>query len=285
MNLFSPVGIEPTFAHISYLEFKEPDYFVEQLWVEEAIKREKYGRRFISINYKNIKDMELASWGNIEIPSPVFNSIESLEDWFNDVCTKLKKEDWLPSTLIEEETEGGCHINYTITSNPLDSLSLFVRLNQILNTNPSIVWSFLSYNDNHSSKILTNKNIKLFSKEQAVCSRQHTWKETSLYEYQEGNYMELRFFQMPKTLEELKFHIKFSTLLMDYAYQTSNYFESLKIPLTHSKKDLQNFTFEDTIRNLKKICRILGIRFQEFEEFGKIDNLRKRFELDKNYLV
>lgn len=283
-ELFSNVGVEPTFYPNIRLP-KELTLFRHNL--EDRVW-DRLSNALINIG----KFRQLHPWlkkstvddCNLEVPSPHhYKTANAITADFNKLYNVLKKHTYEPSSVIDRSVEGGCHINFNLadrSSQDQAFVEKFVwNLVKFLNANPALVWSFLAPEDNQSSKIVCSKPNSIFnlSKGQLLTARRKNWSDQNV------EYIELRFFMMPRTVQEFKFHIQCADKILKYVWNKTvnhGYFN-----FKNSREALKQYKFAKAEAELKNILPKIGIKYADMLSFDKISMLKQRFKYGKTYLV
>lgn len=283
-KLFSNVGVEPTFypnirlpKELTIINHELEDYIWDNL----------------SHNlYDNYKFRRLHSWltrgtvdgNNLEVPSPHhYQTANAITADFSKLCNVLKKHIYEPSSVIDRSVEGGCHINFNLADRSTQDNEFVTKfmwnLVMFLNANPALVWSLLAPEDNQSSKIVCSKSSSIFdlSKGQLLTARRNNWSDNKII------YTELRFFMMPRTVEEFKFHIVCADKILKYVWNKTvnhGYFN-----FKNNCETLKQYKFAKAEAELKNILPKIGIKYADMLSFDKIFMLKQRFKYGKTYLV
>lgn len=202
----------------------------------------------------------------IEISTVVFNCKQDLIKYFKKLNKQLSDFDLVPSSITDLQNEGGCHINIDLLRN---SNIILKDLTTYLYNNPSICWTFLSPYDNVSAII----TLDPLDKGDMIYLRGSEGKD-------DKDYLELRFFMMPRTIKEMECHIDFAQCLMKFILLKKQRIKVNKL----LKFDMQNFTFEQSLDNIQKVCKEIGFDFNRIKSNGKIDLLKQRHDFGKEFL-
>jgi hypothetical protein len=100
---------------------------------------------------------------------------------------------------------------------------------------------------------------------------------------EEPMYIEMRFFMMPRDVQELDLHIDFAQALMSNCSKLFNNDE--KVKFNNTVKDFKKLKLKDCISGMKRICEEIGIDYQRLIDNSKQDSITQRFKFGKNYLV
>lgn len=221
--------------------------------------------------------------GNIEIRSThEHKTLKPLLKDYTKLINYLDSAGYYPSSVIDRNVEGGCHINFNLANktsniNNTGIVKKFVdNIVGFLNNYPSIVWSYLAPEDNASSNILTHveHDVYLYEKGNCITIRQ-----------QGGNMgcIELRFFMMPKTIQEFSFIIRSADAILKYLWNETLNGKSWSIKNTPI--GLKTYTLTRALKEINKLLPILGISKEEFTKYDKFTALKERFEFNTDYLV
>ncbi len=207
------------------------------------------------------------------------------------------KKNIIESSNVDMNSEGGCHINIDLEykyNNETKAKFVLSLRNYILN-NPSIVWMFLSPNDNVSSKIggkflLEYSEYYKWSKGDAVNVKYNfNYSYYSRYDQYVIKYVEFRFFMMPRNDYEFDTHFEFANKLMFHIHKNKN------IPCIYNDGNedahgeyidkLKKYTYKQAIKEFKKVCEEIDFDYQKIIDCGKEKLLKERFSYGKEWLV
>ena len=324
MKLFSKLGFEPTF----FPKLNLPAYIGEgsriygdEYWIMA------YGMYYSSINGKIVKLISNLGFskyvdsGSMELPTTKeYTDYALLKKQYRKLVRGLFKLKLHPSSKLCLMSEGGCHLNFSL-SEVRDKGTSYTHLflsnyrNYVL-SHPSIVWMFLSPYDNVSSMLIFRGNVLKYDKgdfftvrrcEDEVCTEQlndsktiemlitnevviqssyiqHSW-DTIEYNwgvcFKEVGYIELRHFMMPRNDKEFDVHVEFANQLLGYIKHLTDEGECLRF----RDKDIKRYTYLQTKREFVEVCQTVEFDFNKVKGVGKLQLLQKRFKLGKNYLV
>ncbi len=206
--------------------------------------------------------------GMMEIATPTYTSFQDFMFDYRKLKKELEEWNFTESSNTCMETEGGCHINidteWIENKHSSEFADKFVHnLKTYIYNNHSIVWTFLAPNDNNSSVLSRHPNSK------------------GEYFIEHGNYCELRFFMMPRNLEEMELHWNFTNSLIQYIYQET--VGGVKYTLK-SASELSNTTFKQSVSIMKSVCKDLKFDYKRLVQVGKIKLLKTRHSYGKNWL-
>jgi len=243
--------------------------------------------------------------GCLEISTGLWNGYYSLRKEIVKMEAKLRGLSTYPSSLIDIDIEGGCHINIdlkylnSLTDNIKSGLSVdmgnvftrrfLLNLRNLILSNPSIAWCFLSPNDNASSNLRYFNNLKNYQKGDFMFIHYKYINPSSFPYDRDFNYVELRFFMMPRTMGELDLHYKFIQQLLQYVLKqtvedyNNNYRRA--ISLSFKKTNLVKYTYSKSVKEIRSLCQLIGFDFNKIEKSGKLELLQWRFDYGKKWLV
>ena len=280
---FNKIGIEPTFMPRFTIHPVLAELDSYDLWDDVSSLIGSKIRRDYSPWRHPWKKSAHNDASSLEIPSPTYESRDEMLKDFRSLLDSLAEFDFYPSSVICELTEGGCHTNYDLVSN-FDSEDERKRFSKNLfafvKNHPEIVWAFLSPYDNNSSHV---KDVKWREDSHGGCDLSKgefmtvrddyiPFRESSaniLYQY-----VELRFFVMPKTVEELELHLDFSRALLKYVATLDHVEVNEK---TYYGQDVKKLS-----KNLTNVCNLIGIDPKRLKKHGKFDAIERRVEANKN---
>lgn len=204
----------------------------------------------------------------------IMNDVQLME-------SRLEKIGYIASSLADMEVEGGCHINIDLKKlNDMhsDLPGIFVnRIAILLCKFPSAVWAFLSPNDNNSSRIVYNKEVNVYSKGDMLTY-------SSSYDK-----LELRFFMMPRNSNEAHLHYDFAMAILKHTlHELVKDYEKAHVPSSNFKFDalsLKTITYENAIKNLKKLCKIIKFDFKRIEDARKLELLEERISYGSKWML
>lgn len=283
-KLFSNVGVEPTF----YPKINIPKpYDINRTWVEIF---ENYIQAFIE-NYAKRKYHKWLSTAHsdcevLEIPSSkTYASLKTLTEDYKKLLNYLEKYSFIPSSVIQRDSEGGCHVNFDlenkINKHNQNIVEIFcVNVINFLNNYPSLVWSCLAPEDNLSSNIY----LRDFS-ESAIFNNITSKGYCVNVRNEETKYIELRFFMMPRTIKEFILHVKIGSHLLKYVWNETIKYKKVIWNNLKSVKTLKNYTFKRAEKELNTVLDLLKITKKEMIECNKFQMLKERFKLGKQYLT
>lgn len=283
-KLFSNVGVEATFYPRITID-PRLDALVPDSWDDAVAAICEETLETIKKNLHPWLTNKYVDEGCLEIPSShEYTSVNGITKDFIKLLKIMESYGFDTSSKIDRSIEGGCHINFNL-QDKLDKyadvnyklVNLFVdNLVCFLNNNPSIVWAFLAPEDNESSRIITKLQVG------------HCYDKYPCLRYKDAvkEYIELRFFMMPRDVKEFHYHIRVADAILKYVWN-----QTIKSPrhrIFHIKNtgdQLKKYTYTKALNELKEVCKILRLSYQEFESFNKHLMLKERFSFGKKYLV
>lgn len=321
-KLFDNFAIEPTF-YTNLKEITLPNFLQSQHgegyllgtasnWLENKLK-DSPERKKHSWFKKAYED-----GSNLEVPSPIYNNIKSfLEDYTKLVCIMKEDFNFLPSSIVDIEQEGGCHLNVSIPETIRKSKNadrFFNNLKVYLTNHPSIIWSFLSPTDDQSSVIpmrtcdprycTKGEFFTLRDSEGEGIYRSNTYlhdfeRLNRLYpnstfdkrnsrcylSYKEAIRIELRFFMQPRTISEMKLEVDFGLHLLNWIWQQT--IRGASYRYKNDKKSIKEYSENEhkTLKEIKKVCEEMEFPYERLVECGRIENLKNKFEYEPKYFV
>jgi len=238
---------------------------------------------------------------SIEIPTPTYVDFELFKKDYASLTKELDKFGFCPSSITDMETEGGCHQNFDLEWMK-EQLGIrftvkFLRnLIAYINMHPYIVWTFLAPNDNASSTLRNSWNLESFSKGDFL-----TIRDLDSYDFEENlddeindnkrgfndmKYMELRFFMMPRSFEEMVLHHDFAISLLNFiAIQTSEGIEYKLIDKYTVRKDLTKIKFEQCNIGMRKVCKEIGFSFLRINKACKMELVEERISYGAKWMI
>lgn len=185
---------------------------------------------------------------SLEVPTGIYQPDEYekfLKDYQNLILKPIRKHNFVESSVVCMDDEGGCHINFGINHlNKIKQQYFIYFLRDYLLNNPSITWTFLAPNDNISSSLIELcGDYSRWGKGDAITVRHdfnRTFVPTGHYDPKTGKfrrreinifnhirkpiikYLELRFFMMPRNLAEFEIHFEFANKLMFFIMKKVN---------------------------------------------------------------
>lgn len=231
--------------------------------------------------------------GSIEVVTPVFNNKQEALKFSEDTNQFLSRFEIVPS-CIDLRDEGGCHMTFDLPKEREGCLGLndheifFQTFTHFIFFNPFVVWTFLSPYDNESS-------VVALIRDESSWYNGRTYKIDSgkgaFYQAKEGNALiELRFFVMPASQEELEVHIDFAVALLSWIWNTKKKVdldESTKFKfideLNYQRKIHKTFNFRNSVKGLKQLCNVIDFDYNRLVKTGKIEMLKQRFALEREH--
>lgn len=316
---FSTFGMEPTF----YPDIKSyPSWWDDSnTWsrVVEQVSDKIINQKLKHHWWKNAEVDE----GVLEVPTPPYTTFKAFKNSWESLHKILEKYDYKNSSDVCIDGQGGCHITFSLNhlsdkkrwvhgnfkykgpsfnwwerqthviierSCHMSYKQLFCRnLLAFMVSNPTLVWSCLSPNDNISSTIPRHAfSAFAYDSTQMRKGEFLTFRSANcLYDLHENDKqlkrVELRFFMMPRSTEEMIFHFEMANKILNYVKHMTD--QKRIIEITKTKRMLSNYTFAKAKRELKEVYRLLDISYAAYSELGKEKLLKKRFEYGKSYLV
>lgn len=296
-KVFKEFAAEPTFS-IDMSQYKLPA-FMQDAANDMASDAADYLETHLMRKCKKDHPWIIKTYvdgGNLEIPSTIYKSKHSfLKDYKSLVSYLNGKFKFVPSSLIDMEIEGGCHLNFKVPVTPNDGEfkeRFFKNLRNFIHKNPAMVWAFLAPTDNQSSIVeweepldyrkghyMTLRN--LYGNTMAKSLWSH---ETDQHLYRKVRRIELRFFVMPKTISEMELHIDFAQQLLNWVWDRTVKGKEVTSELGYLKGK-KAYDRNYAINQVISVCREIEFPFQRLVKHGKIDNLSDRFDYHRGYLV
>ena len=249
-NTFLTIGIELTFLPSWYGEFRN-------LLIKRKIKKSEDILETIAKNlaenvsfYSSFIQNYFEEMGVLEVPTKTLNSRNECIKAFKEITKELKEEDFVSSSSVCIEHNGGAHIHF-------DGQTDIHNVYNFLRTYPSISWLFLGYNDNETAVLKLGVS-------------QH---DCVVHCNNEYNTTELRFFMMPRNLKEFLVHIDFAQKLM--LFIKDNKYKPII-------KKYSDYTYNKSVKELKEVCELINFPFKRLE--FKLPILKQRFINGKEYL-
>lgn len=252
--------------------------------------------------------------GVIEIESIPHKSLSSLTKEFRTINKELKKIKCLPSTRVDEDSEGGGHIHLEITDFVDHKIykkrykdywlkkmltrqyktvtdTFTQRIFQLIRKYPAIPWLFTTHNDNICSKLFLTENAddptgkynkEIYSKD---CSEevQQKYVVVKSYDHTTSNEVdhnlvtaEFRFFPMAKTVKELEIYTEFADKLVKFIHDNPKFKYLSPVKSTYIKY-LEKLTYSDCVKQLKEVCKLIGFDYKLIT--FRLPNLKKRLDI------
>ncbi len=310
MKLFGKFSFEPTF----YPSVVPPDYIFndKMAWISYLQVFNKYNKLRKKTRHKWHKMSHYDSCV-LEAPTGIYSDYDVFKNDYRSYLKILNKYSYVPSSCISLEDEGGCHINIDMShmqgyhGNDF-CISFIQNLRTFLYNNPSIAWAFLSPYDNNSAHVTYISNIFEYEKGDMLTVRYETkselipgsenvlritrhynhfgqvcYQSTTTPQYKNTNiveYVELRFFMMPRTEEEFDVHFEFANALMEYIYGVTK--DKQTIP------KVSNWTarkYEEVIKQIQTVCKEISFNYNKLVDVGKPQMIQDRIDLGYTYLV
>lgn len=298
---FGKFGLELTFMP----NVKLPDIWVtdsnESIWHEVTRQMSRSVKDDANISHDWWENIEMDDNG-LELPTPTVETFDEFMVEYKKLSKELKHWGLVPSSNICMESEGGCHQNFDLEwmtnlhGNTFSCNFLFNLINYI-RTYPSITWCFLSPYDNISST-LGYHNEGSYVQNQG---RLNNWGKGDFLTvhgspaYHDGepnyklgmnrvDYVELRFFMMPRNNREMKCHWEFTNKLLLYIYHKTCEGVKFEKPEGQNKDSFKEITYQKAKSMVNKVCTDIGYDFVELKRVGKFDLLQQRFDLGEEYL-
>jgi hypothetical protein len=315
-KLFTKFAVEPTF-YFDISTIKVPKYLEDVFDVDDLLENAStYVESTLNTKLGSKKhpwaEKAYEDGNSLEIPSTIYDDkITFIKDY--DKLTNLLKDEFgfIPSSLVDIETEGGCHLNLSIPtqiSNSSSAKKFFDNLQAYLTNNPSIIWSFLSPTDNESSVVPFKQDPRFNTKGEFFTIRdkdgdemfegyypnsyfQEVVPEDSTidkrnnriyFSYKGAVRLELRFFMQPRTGDEMRLEIDFGLHLLNWMWQQTTRGKDWQPKNT--KSSLRAYTAKKALAEIKLVCSEMEFNYNRFVECGKIDNLKEKFKYNINYL-
>lgn len=304
MNFFSTYGVEFSFlpSDIFYKSGFELDLLeIYTSVLEDKLKEWNKKNKLKLLNYLDCHDDDKT----LEVSSPYFKNWDDMK-LFYEKLLNITQEMGLKLTS-EYTGSGGGHIHVGIRNkfkNNHRKLSLFmINLVRDLSQRPYLNALFNEYidtfNANNFYKYKYSYNIlKIKTAEKAINFHSgfyfgwNTKFNNILDKFSENTYVrgnsnygtiEFRFFDMPRTTEELYKHIIFLNKYLNYILQKTNKIELVEVLLS-SKKEFKEYcnSFKDINKTRKYFRRFLKEIGLEYDSYKYLfdRNFKDRTELD-----
>ena len=319
-KLFTHFAVEPTF-YFDTSTIKIPEFLKSSLCLDDLLDDASEALEDL---FKEKKIRKKHPWfkkayedgDSLEIPSTVYSNKNVFLKTYQKLVFILRTEyQFIPSSLVCMETEGGCHLNVSIPNEVYNSplaKQFFNNLQSYLTNNPSIIWSFLAPTDNESSVVPFKNDPRQNSKGEFFTIRQNdgnglstSWYGERSYDgtpmyygddvtidrrnsrvylsYKKARRIELRFFMQPPTMAEMKLEVEFGLHLLNWIWQQTVRGKEWK--QMNSSKDLREYTSKKALSEISSVCRELEFPYERLEQAGRIKNLKTKFEYLPKYLV
>lgn len=319
---FNRFAVEPTF----YFDVKKIvlPYFLKDSYDFDADSMLKSASEYMEVELKKKSVVNKHPWlkkayedgDTLEIPSTIYTDKKKFIKDYDRLAKFLEeKYQFLPSSVVDMEVEGGCHMNVTIPKEIYNSKmaeQFFDNLQSYLTNHPSIVWAFLAPTDNNSSVVPFKSDPRHNSKGDFFTIRDEDgddldkpwnglsdWQGRPLYygenvtidrrngriysHYNVARRIELRFFVQPRTTFDMKLEIDFGLHLLNWIWQSTVRGEVWK--QKNTKASLRAYTLEKTLLELKDACDQMEFDYDRLLARGRNANLREKFNYSSQYFV
>jgi len=309
--LYGKFGMEPTY-YPTYIKHIHP-FWNEPLYGESDGAYEGFITPAVDA-MDNLMGNTTHPWAHefhndeecLECSTPVYSDRKEFEKHWVSALKILNAHGFVESSKVCMDAEGGCHLSFDMEAmfdnfiskvkGPNEAKELCERFMKnfliFIRNNPSIVWAFLSPYDNESAEItfdsanpsnLTKGHFLNASRTSKSIPGQdlpdsHRFGGSTHWEYYYR--MELRFFMMPRSFSEMKFHLDFGNHLMHYIHDLTFNKEIVLVDINNIYKIIK-YTFPKALTNLRKVSKEIGIDPRLFAEFGKIKLMKQRFGFAK----
>ena len=252
-----------------FMDWGEKDWVVASKYVEY---------RKITYNCKCYIDA-----GNLEVLTGIHQDYETFRANYKPIEEFLNTHGFLPSSLVEPEMEGGCHMNFDLgevvqLGEHFTSKFLY-NYQRLMCDHPSAIWIFLPPNDNRSSQIPFYEDLNQYNKGDFFTIRNkeghsvNNWKDLS--------YLEMRHFGMPATETEFRIHYDFCRAILSYVFKVT----ASNAIISKPSKNFKEYTKERAINELERLCNLIHFNPMLIIDTGKIWRIEKRIEYGPDYLV
>lgn len=217
------------------------------------------------------KNFETDSCG-CEIPTPIATSEQQAIKYFNQFKRFVDKSNL--TIDIDESIKGlgGCHIHMNLSNMGKVKKKLFMKNIAIfLTNNPQLNWGFNDHNDNENANSLLSRDYKSCYVDNGVVRINsepliNYWlkqplmsldKEFAFRFNKKYQTVELRIFDMPKSLSQHKLHIDVAQAIYNYCLRKTNKKELFELKyhkMTDYKMDCNH-----AILSFNKVIKTLGI--------------------------
>ena len=290
--VFKEFGAELTFA---------PDMAIPKAWL--IPENEHLWEYFLDEmcgafeSYHKIKhpwaDNIYADPGVVEIPSDVETDFNLFMRMYVSIVEKMKYNGFIPSSVYYLYSEGQCHQNFGMNEAlkvlGVDKFRIFQKnLLYYIQQNPALSWIFLGPYDNHNAIIRgvpdDHHSNALNESIDPMGFRFLNFKDIQYnpeYGGSDTARVELRFFMMPRTPEEMCCHYFFAVNLLDYIFKITQEGKVLEFRSDHP---YDKYTYETAVKSLKKICGEISFDFSDIQKVGKLKILKERLDLGSDYM-
>lgn len=292
-------GMEPTFMidpkyipKSYFLEMDEEDE--EPLWSRFIDKTNSNFSQNIAgkLQHKWAKLLEFDNEQSNEVPTPTYVDFQMFKKDYEEFVKELDYYGFVPSSRTSLFIEGGNHQNFDFewiikTYGSIVAQKFLRNLIYYVNKHPYIVWYFLSPEDNESSVLLNTFEFSRYGKGDWLNPRGRRNVSTLSTNVKEVpdffiKYLELRFFMMPRTTEEMVLHYEFAIELLNFILKMS--IEIQEYPLIIQQVELSNFTFKQCEEGMKQVCEDLQFDYNRLVKFGKHKMMKKRISNGLDYM-
>lgn len=306
-KLFSKFGMEPTF-YPNFLNF--PDIWYEKIYYSHTdgpwlnlmtniIDQMRGDDIKTRVKHPWLTRKSVNDGSVLEIPTPVYYKWDVFEKNYESLIKKLGVWGFVPSSEVCLESEGGCHLSFSFLEKTMEfgmerTTQAISNLISYVQNHPSILWTFLSPWDNNSSEIALSRCYGSMGKGYFL-----THHKTSESTYSKklnpkffrntpppniylNDRVELRFFMMPRNMEECKLHFDFANALLHYIWNET--MKDRNIQKTMTQEKLRKYEFSGASDEIQSVCKTIGIDPKRLIASGKDELMKFRFSLGRDYL-
>lgn len=315
-KLFGKFGMEPTYYSTAFNGV--PDYWHTTKKWSATLWERAMGNVIDTIVYQKIAHPWWKNAHNdenvLEVPTTLYSSYAKFKKDLVELDKKLIKYDFVESSNVCMESQGGCHINMDISHLPktkkhaehkflmlshfgrgtYESISFtykktfFLNLIYFLSEHPPLVWSCIAANDNASSCIPRNAYVNCIDhltlrKGHMVTARGKNDGIIDVSDCEDPTHIEFRMFMMHRNNKELDFHFKLANAIMHHVKEITD--RGVVQQATKKLGMLAKYTRTTATHELIRVFKTLGVSYSEWCKLGKDDIFAQRFLYGKKYLV
>jgi hypothetical protein len=244
--------------------------------------------------------------GNLELNTGIYSNVNQFIIDYHRHAACLSKYMFYPSSAIDLEIEGGCHLNFDCTFIRRRGEAFYKDFGKNLitffNNCPSLVWLFLSDNDNQSSClnkdltvvdsgkgdflrfVVSYLNLTQIQKLPSLYQDNYFFKTQDSWRPYKSYYVELRMFKMFTTTVEFKLYYDYCRAILLYVYNLTVAGKQIVQARNVSPK---KYKYSKACFEIQAVCDVIDF------DFGRITRdapntfkiLRKRFTNGPQYLV
>jgi hypothetical protein len=282
-KFISKVGIEPTFG----FRFSPKLVIKKDVWRQYHLKQNQFFIEFCRDKAKHpwIRKKAYRDGDCLEVPtSREYDSLLPLIRSYKSLLKELNEFGYAESS-VAFRGGGGCHINVDLSflkGFDRDFKQRFYK-NMILffNNSPSIVWANHSPINRQGAEVLITLyrwNSDVSDNTGKSCCINFRKVDTFI-----PFYVEMRFFAMQKTVEELAFDLIVADKLIKFIWWHTQ--KGAVYGELNTLETLQEYTIEKAESELRGVLKAIEVDISEAEGLGKFAKLKERFSYGQRMLL